>query len=148
MQSWLHESVIVFITQEILRQLQIIGRSEGSSASFARNIRNTGSPTISSTDTECGPHSPDSAFKHVDAQYPGIIIEVSYSQKRKDLNRLADDYILGSDGNIRVVIGVDIEYRASKRASISVWKPQFTRNDAEEEELYTIQSVVDQVCPR
>jgi len=41
------------------------------------------------------------------------------------LARLADDYICGSDGNISVVLGLDIEYGVgSKRASISTWRPR------------------------
>lgn len=44
------------------------------------------------------------------ADYPGIVIQTSFSQKRKDLPKLAEDYILGSIGNITVVIGLDIEY--------------------------------------
>lgn len=80
------------------------------------------------------------------AQYPGVIIEVSYSQKRKDLPRLADDYILGSDRDIRVVIGIDVEYNASKEATLSVWRPQIVMNDAGEGELCAMQTVADQVC--
>jgi hypothetical protein len=42
------------------------------------------------------------------------------------LVRLADEYICGSDGNIGVVLGLDIEYGVgSKRASISIWRPGF-----------------------
>jgi hypothetical protein len=51
-----------------------------------------------------------------------------------DLARLADDYILGSDGNIRVVIGLDINYRR-KMATLSIWGPRIVSNDNEDEEL-------------
>jgi hypothetical protein len=44
-------------------------------------------------------HEPDAVFEHLEAQYPGVVIEASFTQKRKDLPRLADSYILGSDGN-------------------------------------------------
>jgi len=47
------------------------------------------------------------------------VIEVLYLQKRKDLERLADDYILGSDSDIRVVVGLDIEYKTGKKAPLS-----------------------------
>ncbi len=74
-------------------------------------------------------HEPDAVFEHIDAQYPGVVIEVSFTQKKKDLARLADSYILGSEGNIRVVVGLDIEYKTSskdpsKRATISMWRPK------------------------
>jgi hypothetical protein len=59
------------------------------------------------------------------ADYPGIVIETSFSQKRKDLPKLAEDYILGSIGNITVVIGLDIEYWKAKRATFSMWRPEW-----------------------
>jgi len=47
---------------------------------------------------------------------------------------LADDYICGSDGNIAVVLGLDIEYHSrSKRATVSVWRPRMSTNKEGEE---------------
>jgi hypothetical protein len=69
-------------------------------------------------------HSPDAAFTHIEADYPGIVIETSFSQKRKDLPKLAQDYILGSLANVSVVIGLDIEYHGTKKATVSVWRPE------------------------
>jgi hypothetical protein len=146
MPKLLHETLIFYVTQEILRQLNTIAKSESRSAEFARDIENSGSSEISFTDSEYGPHQPDAAFQHINAQYPGVVIEVSFSQKRKDLARLADDYILGSDRDIRVVIGIDVEYKASKKATLSVWRPQIVLNDAGEGELCAVQTLTDQVC--
>ncbi|KAI9761450.1 MAG: hypothetical protein M1840_001794 [Geoglossum simile] len=73
---------------------------------------------------EYGEHCPDTSFAHIEAEDPGVVIETSFLQKRKDLPKLADDYILGSLGNTLVVIGFDIEYRGTKEATISVWKPE------------------------
>ena len=56
-------------------------------------------------------HTPDASFAHADSQYPSIVIETSYSQHHKELPRLADEYISGSNGNIAVILG-----KASKRA--------------------------------
>jgi hypothetical protein len=49
---------------------------------------------------------PDIRFHHKDAAWPGVVIEVSYSQKRKSLIDLAENYLL--DG-IRVMVGIDLE---------------------------------------
>jgi hypothetical protein len=68
---------------------------------------------------------------------------VSYSQKRKELGRLADDYILGSDGNIRVVVGLDIGYGASEKATLSVWRARIMSNYRGEEKLDAVQVVTD-----
>jgi hypothetical protein len=67
--------------------------------------------------------SPDAAFRHKDAEYPSVVFETSYTQKRQDLQELAKDYILGSGGNIRMVIVCDIEYQSSKKATVSIWAP-------------------------
>ncbi|KAL2040037.1 hypothetical protein N7G274_007440 [Stereocaulon virgatum] len=77
----------------------------------------------------------DASFPRADSQYP-LVIETSYSQKYKDLARLADEYICGSDGNIGVVLGLDIEYRVgSKRASVSIWRPKFAPDPQNKEDM-------------
>ena len=82
------------------------------------------------------------------AKYPGVVIEVLYAQKRKDLAIIAEDYILGSNGDIRAIIGIDVEYRGSKKATLSVWRPGVVQNEVREAELVAEQTLVDQVCPR
>jgi hypothetical protein len=93
MPGLLHESLASYITQEILRQLNTIAQSESPSAEFARDIENNASAEINFADTEYGSHQPDASFQHFEAQYPGVILELSYSQKKKDLSRLANEYI-------------------------------------------------------
>lgn len=117
----LHEHFAQSVTDEIARQLAAI---EGPARHFAQSVLKAASSRIKPLDPEAGLHDPDASFKHVDAQYPGVVLEVSFSQKRKDLSRLADDYITGTDGNIRRMIGLDIEY-TQKEASLSVWEPRY-----------------------
>ncbi|KAK5011334.1 hypothetical protein LTR28_003885 [Elasticomyces elasticus] len=80
----------------------------GEGGRFAQGIADAGSSTILfEPDTDVpvqARREPDISFQHVDAKYPGVIIEVSYSQKMKDLPHLADDYLLGSDGSIRAMV--------------------------------------------
>ncbi|KAH0556226.1 hypothetical protein GP486_005847 [Trichoglossum hirsutum] len=73
--------------------------------------------------------TPDTAFGPATVLYPTVVLEISYSQKRKDLRYIADDYIIGSGGSIGVVIGLDVEYRkktskrtSSKMATVSMWR--------------------------
>jgi len=141
----LHESLGSYITQDLLRQLGTIAQGSSPSAVFAGNIENSASAEISFEDTEYGSHQPDASFQHFEAQYPGVILELSYSQKKKDLSRLAHEYILGSDADIRVVIGIDVEYKGSKRESVSIWRPHIEVDDAGERELCVVQTVTDQV---
>lgn len=146
MPGLLHESLTSYVTEEILRQLRTIAESGRPSADFAGDIDNNASAEISFEDTEYGSHQPDASFQHFNAQYPGVVIELSYSQKKKDLERLANEYILGSNADIRVVIGIGIEYKGSKKATISVWRPEIVLNNAGEGELCAVQTVTDQVC--
>lgn len=63
------------------------------------------------------------------------MIELSFSQKRKYSPRLADGYILGSDSDVCVVVGLDIEDETNKKASFSVWRRKVVTNEVGEKEL-------------
>lgn len=125
--------------------MHIISQSASPSAIFAGDIENSGSAEIKFEDAEYGPHQLDASFQHPEAQFPGVILELSYSQKKRDLSRLANEYILRLDADIRVVIGVDVEYKGSKKASVSIWRLQIRVNDMGEKELCALQTVTDQV---
>lgn len=70
--------------------------------------------------------SPDVSFRHLKEKYPSVIVEVSYSQQRKNLERLADNYIVVSEGDVAVVIGIDLEYRGIE-ARIMMWRPRIVK---------------------
>lgn len=77
---------------------------------------------------------------------------MSCSQKRKDLEKLADRYILDLDASVRVVVGLDIEYRSQKQkmagsreAVFSVWRPEVIRNNGGGLELFAARRIKDQV---
>jgi hypothetical protein len=72
--------------------------------------------------------TPDSSFGHFSEKYPSVVIEISSSEKRKDLPLLASEYILGSRAAVSVVVGLDIEGKGNKKATISVWKPKVVNN--------------------
>lgn len=143
MPTALHEIFIANIVGEIQNQLKSI---QSPAASFAEKVSSYGSASLKFRDEEYGKHDPDAQFQYSEAPYPGVVIEVSYSQKRKNLPRLADDYILGSDGDIRAVVAIDIEYGANKEAALSVWRPNTETNDAGEKELVAQQTITNQVC--
>jgi hypothetical protein len=145
MPTVLHEDFAASVVERIQHELSLIASHEDASAKFAKVIKYGGSGRIRFADPSYGSHEPDALFRHPRARYPGVVIEVSYSQKRVDLPRLADDYILGSNGNIRVVIGLDINYRG-KMATLSVWRPRILTNDDGDKVLLAEQTVADQVC--
>lgn len=149
----IHEIFLTSVTENIRDQLKKI--TTGTSrvaADFAKNVDSKGSIAlkyeVDGTQNQglsrVSRHEPDGTFKHREAQDPSIIIEISCSQKRKALTDLAEFYILGSDGNIQRVIGLDIEYKATKRATLSVWQPEYI-GDEGSEELVATQALVAQV---
>lgn len=80
---------------------------------------------------------PDAQFQHREAAYPGVVLEVSYSQDGKNLRRLATDYILRSNGDIKAVIGLDINYHG-KESTVSLWRPNYIKDDVEEFETLEV----------
>ena len=144
MPSLLHEAIKAKIVRDIESQLLSISNGVNPASAFAKSIEHGGSASINLSDPEYGRHEPDALFRHRQAQFPGVILEISYTQKRRDLGRVAEDYILGSSGNIRVVVGIDIDYKG-KSATLSIWQPRLQVNKAGEEELVAHQTLSNQV---
>jgi hypothetical protein len=72
---------------------------------------------------------PDTSFRHPSMRYPRVIVDISYSQRRKPLEYLTDSYITDSRGSIGVVVGIDLEYRGSGELKVMVWRPKLTTED-------------------
>ncbi|SLM38646.1 hypothetical protein LPUS_08928 [Lasallia pustulata] len=144
MLTLIHQLFLTKVVREITRQLETIALGDSPSSRFAQDIEYGASTTIDLSKAGYGRHDPDGQFQHLDTYFPGVVVEVAYSQKKRDLWRLADDYILGSDGSIRVVVGLNIEYRA-KHATLSIWRPRVRITDAGMEELSVEQTVIDHV---
>lgn len=59
--------------------------------------------------------SPDGQYDYLGHKHPPFVIEIAYSQKPKDLPRLAKQYYEDSDGRIKTVLTVDLEYTPKAR---------------------------------
>ena len=94
---------------------------------FLNVIRNESTSDIFGYNDCKHKRSPDAAFSHPDDQYPGIVIETSFSQEAKAVEKRADEYVMMSNGNIKMIISFDVEYRASNRKvdTISVWRSAY-----------------------
>ena len=125
----LHDRLAASIVTDLQRQFDSIANGVDPAAAFAQEIMNMGTTTIEFDNRPYAAHSSDISFQHFKAQYPGVVMEVSYSQKRKDLPHLAGNYILGSMASIQAVIGVDLEY-TGKKATLTVWRPQIRVNSS------------------
>ena len=143
MPSAIHEMVKQAVVKEIgsqLAQSAVKYKRNGIVSKFDDLISDKGSTiiTLKGFDPIEGTypsHEPDGSFAYTRTRYPSLVIEISYSQKRKDLCKLADDYICGSNGEIKVVLGLDLEYsNKSKKATTSIWRPQITPDPENEAE--------------
>jgi len=116
----LHESIVRGVAKRLETQITKISEGIGVSVEFAKGIDQDLSATIKFDDTEYGSHNPDGQFRHSRAHYPGVVLKVAFSQKSKALGRLADDYILGSNGDIRIVIGIGVDVKNTTAGWVSV----------------------------
>lgn len=146
MPTVLHDTFISRLVAEIEKTLERLANTEIEARPFIEGIKPVGGvldfPIGDDDQQQNVRHEPDIRFQHKNAAWPGVVIEVAYSQKRKSLLGLADNYILGSYGGIGVVVGLDLDYRKSKEASISVWRlKNHTNNNGEVEG--EVEQVVD-----
>lgn len=139
MPSPVHDVFCAKIVEEILRQLKQFQQRDGASSEFANEVTHLATSRILIPDIvrdgkqTYSQREPDASFKHRRARYPGVIIEVCYSQKSQCVSHLADEYILNTDGSVNAVIALDIDYRGSRKATFTVWRPVYTTVDGEEE---------------
>ena len=130
----IHELFTAQIVREIQRQLDKIALENEHIAATLDRIFPRGSPDIyfvepsnSNRDSKKRPPwmSPDASFGHIEDRFPAIVIETSYSQHKRHLEKLAYEYISGSKGKISTVVGLDIGYGTkSEEASLSIWRPR------------------------
>ncbi|KAI9759545.1 MAG: hypothetical protein M1840_003257 [Geoglossum simile] len=150
MPTAVHELLIDGVEDAIRCELKTIRGGSDKAALFAQQVSPARStiiyfPVDDAPPTTESKHEPDASFWHADAEYPGVIIEVSYSQKRKKLDRLAEEYLLDSDASVRVVVGLDIEYggKGSRKATLSVWRTYVFHTD-DGDELRVVQEIADE----
>lgn len=150
METKTHAVVKAAIANAIHTKIRQLGYQYPYSAigPFAAKILNESGATISLPHLPTkNSHDPDIAFIYKDAVYPGIVIEVAHSQRKEDLRHLAQEYVLGSRGNIHCVYGIKIAYRSGKQAWLSAWEPEVNVTADDELELSVEQTVEDQVSP-
>lgn len=129
MPSPLHDLFCAEVVSKILNRLTELQKSDEAFGDFARKTKHLSTSRIrlpndiNDTEQTYSERCPDASFIHEYAKYPGVIIEVCYSQKVRAAADLADDYILDTNTSVNAVIALNIEYRGSKKATISIWRP-------------------------
>jgi hypothetical protein len=145
----LHDIFCAKVISEILAQLGKFQKSDQPFAEFAKKVDHNSTSRISLPNDSTyrlrtrSERSPDASFKHEQAKYPGVVIEVCGTEKVGIAADLADDYILHTNGNIKVVIALNIEYEGSEKATLSIWRPEDINVDGVDgvEELQVIAEV-------
>ncbi|KAL0930285.1 uncharacterized protein CTRU02_212489 [Colletotrichum truncatum] len=143
-----HDIFSTSVANEIYKQLQDIAARPDKDGAFAGQIINGGSSRILLQETGEEPNSiplqrhPDAQFQHRKAAFPGVVLEVSYSQDGKNLKRLAWDYIQHSNGDIKAVIGLDVNHGV-KPSTVSLWRPEYTRDDGEDFDTLGVQAEIE-----
>jgi hypothetical protein len=150
MPTAVHKIFLECVVDAIHSQLKLLRDGSDKAALFAQKVHPCGSTEIyfpNDAPPSARPKlEPDASFYHDDALYPGVIIEVAYSQKRKMLGQLADGYLLDSDASVQVVVGLDIEYgkKGSRKATLSVFRAHIAHT-TNRDELRVVQEIADEV---
>jgi hypothetical protein len=87
-----------------------------------------------------GAAPPDKPFLIKGCYYPGIVIELAYSQSFESLRWKAQDLIVDSDGSIQLVIGLEIE--SKKSCKISAWRADLIRS--KDRDTVRMKAVIEQ----
>ena len=129
----IHDRFTRKVVNAILKEIQTVadGLPPTSALSrFLRDIDAYGSTDFYAADDPRHRRSPDDSICCEGTRFPAIVIETAYSQSEKRLRRVADDWIMLSNGNVKMVIGLEMSYQPSTTTSsetqvdqILVWEP-------------------------
>jgi hypothetical protein len=124
-----YRSGLEFFFQAQLASISTRDSVPPAAAEFAAGVWCSGDGTFKYPSTRPGlqtynSRSPDCWFHHETRQYPSFIIEVANSQSTKSLQKLAEEYLLETNGEVRTVVGIDLDYNDKNRATVSVWRPR------------------------
>lgn len=125
------------------------------SADFAANILNEGSTLVKGYDGSA--RGPDAQYRHRDVHFPGVIIEISYSQPLHEATKIAKRLIFQSGGEVAVVIIIDYpDYgkatattgQATNRATLSLWRASSSHQDQPRNrgKLRVVLEIEQEVC--
>lgn len=137
MASHLHDNVRDEIRDLIDEQLKLIRKRDDVRGAYMRQIRTRNSNPITimkagNEDSDSASEGdkiidlkqyPDAQFRHIKGRCPGVVIEVSLSQKWEDVRVKAYKLLVKSQGQVGTVINVDYpDHLNSREATLSVWR--------------------------
>lgn len=78
-----------------------------------------------------------------EAEYPGVVYEIGYSQDGRKLRKSAWTYIQYSNANIKAVVGFELVYGKNMEARISMWQPRYVEEGEEGPKILDVEAVID-----
>lgn len=144
MPSPTHDFFTTSLADEITNKLREISQRNDEAGFFAAQIRSGGSSRIllrERVPEDTLQRQPDGQFQHRQAVYPGVVFEVAYSQDGTCLEDLAYDYIKHSNGDIKVVIGINLGYRGEP-STVSLWRSVSIVQESETKPRLEVKTVV------
>lgn len=161
----MHEVTIDKLASRLFQEkLSVIKQLDGPTGDFARGIhhlRISGlkiikmRPSHGDNDDDNNIRvfctQPDEQFRHVRATLPGIIIEVSVSQKWEKIKDKAERLMRKAKGKVALVINIDYpDHVHSKEATVSVWRSEILQHglgpDGNQRSWTWSQEVNQEVC--
>lgn len=146
-----HDIFAKYVEDAILKELRKLDEGH---YNFVADIQTVGNARIklvsspnavgasgSDTESKWKQKGPDVQFHHKLTDIPTVILEVAYTQKAKELRQLAHEYIKGSGGMVKVVVGLNI--KSNKKSTISIWRTRIEVNGETGRERVHIDNVVD-----
>ncbi|TKA65017.1 hypothetical protein B0A49_07420 [Cryomyces minteri] len=125
MPTRLHDTLIARVVARLKEQLDTISSTN---AEIRKTIKKISPGMQWTVPLNFTPRSPDYVFGFMATYWPPLVLEISYSQKREDLDDLAYSYVHDSGGEIKTVVGLDTEYTPprrstkTKKATLNVWR--------------------------
>ncbi|KIX92531.1 uncharacterized protein Z520_11707 [Fonsecaea multimorphosa CBS 102226] len=128
-----HEFLVQFLNRRLVYFLDRAENDPKSSVSeFAASVAPFGSAFVrypSKDGKGSIKRAPDLTFKNINKpRYPVLVGEVAYSQTTEELHKLAQEYIEKTEGHIRTVITIDLDYPTGKGVSLLVWRAKFSED--------------------
>ncbi|KAF5699204.1 hypothetical protein FMUND_14863, partial [Fusarium mundagurra] len=119
MPTTIHDCFASSVNTVVLEKLRLLPNDNATTAKFVDNIRpmlssdifldNPRQPADQDDDADKEEKkTPDLQYSHIHSKHPGVVVEVAYTQEGKKLKKLAHDYIRGSAGEIRTVVGFNL----------------------------------------
>ncbi|KAI1798548.1 hypothetical protein F4811DRAFT_198162 [Daldinia bambusicola] len=136
MNSKLHEHVSRKIHRRLANWIDELKKGNANpDGILSKAYYETGSARICFKRTPHG-KSPDESIQFEGCEYPGLLIEISWSQKVKELPKRAKEFITKTKGGVRTVISIDVNDTYEKRrkkmtgeAKLSVWRANWTSDN-------------------